>query len=143
MRYPLAAGCAGRRAAAAVECCLVVPFLAVLVTGIVEVSRSITARQVLNDAVRKGCRTGILPNRANSDITSDLNNILSDNNIDSSIATITIQVNGKTVDASTAVAGDEISVQVSIPFSKVSWGFAKYLSGNATLSSSLAMERQG
>ena len=47
--------------------------------------------------------------------------ILTDNNIPTSAATITIKVNGQSVDASTAKAGDQISVQVAAPFNKVTW----------------------
>jgi Flp pilus assembly protein TadG len=128
---------------AAVEFAAIVPFLALLVIGIAEVARAIVVRQVLNDAVRKGCRTGTLPNRATADITTDVTNILSDNSISTSAATITVLVNGQNVDASTAVRGDQVSVQVSIPFSQVSWGIARYLGSSATVQSTLVMQRQG
>ncbi len=128
----------------AVECALLLPLLALFVIGIAEVARAILVSQVLNDAVRQGCRTGIQPNRATSDITTDVDTVLSDNNIPNSpTATITVLVNGQNVDASTAVRGDQISVQVSIPFSQVSWGIVHFLGGGATISSTLVMQRQG
>src|SRR5437870_1563623 len=68
-----------RRAVAAVEFALVLPFLGVSLTGIVEVGRAIMVRQVMNDTARKACRDAVLPNRANSDILSDVNDILNDN----------------------------------------------------------------
>src|SRR5947209_5954111 len=97
---------APRRGVSAVEFAIVLPFLGFLVMGIAEFGRALTARQVLNDAVRKGCRTGVLPNRTSAQITSDVNDILADNGITKTDVTITIQVNGKTVDASTAVQND-------------------------------------
>ncbi len=128
---------------AIVEFAFVVPFLSVLVVGVAEMGRAIAVRQVLNDAVRKGARTGILPNRTTAQITSDVTNILTDNNISSSVATVTVLVNGQNVDASTATRGDQISVKVSVPFAQVSWGIIRFLGGSATLQSTLVMQRQG
>src|SRR5690242_11633030 len=107
---------AGRRAVAAVEFALVLPFIAVFVSGMAEIGRAIMVRHVLNDAARKGCRQGALPNRTSANITSDVNDILTDNGIASANATVTIQVNGVTADAFTAVKGDKIPVKVCIPF---------------------------
>jgi len=132
-----------RRAAAIVEFAMVVPLLALMLNGITEVGRAIMVRQFLNDAVRKACRTGVLPNRANSDITKDINDILKDNSIDTSIATITILVNGNAVDASTAKKNDQISVKVSVPFANVSWTPAFFLGSSAVESETLSMMRQG
>jgi Flp pilus assembly protein TadG len=132
-----------RRAISSVECALLFPLLALLVIGIAEVGRAILVSQVLADAVRQGCRTGIQPSNSTADITTDVNTVLSDNNIPTASATITVLVNGQSKDASTAVRGDQISVQVSIPFSQVSWGIIHYLGGGATLSSTLVMQRQG
>ncbi len=143
MSYRRRGSRSARRGITAVEFAFLLPFFAAMIVGIAEVGRAIVVRQILNDAVRKGCRTGILPNRATSDIQSDVNNILTDNNITSSAATITVLVNGKTADASTAVRGDQISVQCSIPFSQVSWGITRFLGGSASLSATLVMQRQG
>jgi Flp pilus assembly protein TadG len=134
-----------RRAVSAVECAFLAPFLALFVIGIAEVARAILVSQVLADAVRYGCRTGIQPGNSTADVTTAVNTVLTNNNIPNSpTATITVSVNGSsTTDASTAVAGDQITVQVSIPFSQVSWGIIHYLGGGATLSSTLIMQRQG
>jgi Flp pilus assembly protein TadG len=142
--HPTARPSRTRRAISAVECAFLVPLLALFIIGIAEVARAILVTQVLNDAVRQGCRTGIQPGRSTADITTDVNTVLSDNNIPNSpTATITVLVNGASADASTAVRGDQISVQVSIPFSQVSWGIICYFSSGATLSSTLVMMRQG
>jgi Flp pilus assembly protein TadG len=132
-----------RKGAAVVEFALAAPLLATLVVGMFEVSRGIMVKQVLSDAARKACRTGIQPNKANTDITSEVNNILSDNNISSSGATITILVNGSAVDASTAQQNDQISVQVSIPVSKIYWAGTIFLPASAITSEAVVMMRQG
>jgi Flp pilus assembly protein TadG len=134
-----------RSGAVVAEFALIVPFLVVCLNGMAELGQAMLVRQTLNDAARKGCRTGILPNRASSDIINDVNNILSDNNMPTtgSSATVTILVNGQPLDASTAGRGDQISVKVSIPFSSVAWTMPIFLSGNSVESETLVMLRQG
>lgn len=132
-----------RRAIAAVEFAVLAPFLFTLATGAFEVGRGIMVRQILTDAARKACRTGALPGEANSNITSDVNDILSDNSVPTSAATITILVNGNSVDASTAQQGDQVSVKVAVPFNKVSWTPLFFFTNASVESETLVMMRQG
>jgi Flp pilus assembly protein TadG len=134
---------AGRRAAAAVEFAVLAPFLFTLAMGAFELGRGLMVRQVLTDAARKACRTGALPGKANSDVTSDVNDILLDNNIPTSVATITILVNGTSVDVSTAQQGDQISVKVAVPFNKVTWTPLFFFNSASVESETLVMMRQG
>ncbi len=131
-----------RRAVAAVEFAVLAPFLFLLAMGAFEVGRAIMVRQVLNDAVRKACRTGVLPGHANSDITTDVNDILTDNSVPTADATITILVNGVAVDASTAQKGDQISVKVSVPFNEVTWTPLLFFSNTSIDSGTLVMMRR-
>ena len=100
-------------------------------------------RQVLTDAVRKGCRNGALPGHTNSNITQDVNDVLSDNAIPTADATITILVNGAAVDASTAQQYQQISVKASVPFNKVSWTPLFFFTNASVESETLVMMRQG
>ncbi len=111
--------------------------------GAFEVARGIIVRQVLTDAARKACRTGALPGKANSDITADVNDILTDNSVPTSAATITILVNGQAVDASTAQQGDQVSVKVAVPFNKVNWTPLMFFTNASIDSETLVMMRQG
>src|SRR5579884_3784762 len=106
-------GSGQRPATAAVEMALVVPLLMLISFGMFELSRGWVAKNIVNDAARKGCRTGIMANKANSDVTADINNILTDNGFDPTKATITILLNGTSSDVKNAQRGDSISVQVS------------------------------
>jgi TadE-like protein len=132
-----------RRAVAATEFALVLPFLVLLATGTFEIARGIIVRQVLTDAARKACRNGVNPGRANTDITADANDILTDNSIPTSAATITILVNGLAVDASTAQKGDKLSVKISVPFNQVSWTPLFFFNNSSVESETLVMMRQG
>ncbi len=140
--FPRAPG--KRSGAAAVEFALLLPFLAFLILGVFELARGIMVKQMLNDAARKACRTGILPAKTNTDITNEVNNILSDNSIPQSDATITILVSGQAVDVSTAKAGiDSVSVRISIPISDVYWVSTYFLSGSTQDSDFAVMLKQG
>jgi Flp pilus assembly protein TadG len=131
-----------RRGIAAVEFAILAPFLTVLILGTFELARGIMVKQILNDAARRGCRTGIQPLMANSDVTTGVNNILTDNGISTSSATITIQVNGSTVDCSTAKQNDKVTVKVSIPTSATFWVSTYFLKSTSIDSDSVSMLRQ-
>jgi Flp pilus assembly protein TadG len=132
-----------RSAAVVVEFAVLAPILFFLFIGMNELSRGFQVREVLSDAVRKGCRTGVQPQTRSATITSDVNNILSDNNISASSATVTILVNGNAVDASTARQGDQISVKVSVPVSQVYWAGTFFLPASDIESETIVMMRQG
>jgi Flp pilus assembly protein TadG len=133
-----------RPAAAAAEFALILPFLGMLVFGMIEFSRAMMVGETLSNAARKGCNTGIKPNKTDADIKNDVNNILTDNNIDPTAATITILVRDQPYNpANPPRQFDKVSVQVSIPVSAVYWGGTILLSGQAVQSETVVMMRQG
>ena len=141
-----------RRAAAAVEMALVTPLLGMLLIGMFELSRGMMAKETLCNAARKGCRTGILRQYGNSDITNDCTNVMRDNGYDASkfnpptIGTITVTVtdpNGNTLsDALDAPPGSKVSVQVTIPVSSVMWTSSFYLTTSMLESDVMVMMKQ-
>jgi Flp pilus assembly protein TadG len=143
----------GRRSGAAtVEFALLTPFLFFLVLGTFEVARGIMIKQLLNDAARKACRTGVLPGKSDSDITAAVNNIMSDNNLPTSDVTIVIMVGseagglsgGSVANSNTARPGlDFVSVKVSIPTSKIFWAGTLFLTSSTIESETVVMLRQG
>ncbi len=132
-----------RRASVLLEFAFVIPILATLGIGILEVARAVMVRQILSDAARKGCRTAVLPSGTTATATQDAKDVLTLNNISSTSATVTILVNGVSADASTAKMNDQVSVKVSIPFAAVSWTSPIFLKNNNVESVTLVMLRQG
>jgi Flp pilus assembly protein TadG len=132
-----------RRGAAAAEFAVLAPVLFAILLGTLEMGRAMMAKSLLNDAARKACRTAILPNGANSAITAEVANILADNGLNIANATVTIQVNGKTADASTAKQNDSVSVKVAMPFSRVAWTTPFFLTNTTVESEFVVMMRQG
>jgi hypothetical protein len=73
----------------------------------------------MNNAARQGCRVGIIEGKSTADITAAVKSALSAQGINAEVATV--QVNDATADASTARAGDEITVTVTVPVANVTW----------------------
>src|SRR4051794_17890585 len=119
-----------RRAAAAVEFAFVVPIFFLFVLGLIEVGRAIMVKHMLTNSARAGCRVGVIEGKSTSDISTAVLASLSGQGINGETATV--QVNDNVADASTANAGDEITVIVSVPTSNVSWvPGARYLTGGS------------
>jgi Flp pilus assembly protein TadG len=119
--------CFPRQGLACLEMAVVAPVLVFLTIGMLEMARGMMVKEILTDAARKGCRTGILPNASNTSVTSDINTVLTNNNITASYATIVISVNDVVANVSTSTAGAKISVKVSIPVSQVAWVLPLFL----------------
>jgi hypothetical protein len=141
-----------RIGAAAAEFAVVLPFLIMIVMGMFELGRGMLAKETLCNAARKGCRTGIIHRYGNSDITSDVLNIMSDNGYDStkfnppdigSISIVVTDPNGNTLaDSLDAPPGSVVSVQVSIPVSSVAWVTPNFLPATSLESDWVVMMKQ-
>jgi Flp pilus assembly protein TadG len=123
-----------RRGVAAVEFALVAPLMFLVVLAIMEFGRAMMVGEILNTAARSGCRAGTVAGSANNSVTTVIGQCLPS----VSGSTTTIQVNGKSVDVSTAARGDTISISITVPFSRVSWLPPTFL-GNVTLSANAVM----
>jgi Flp pilus assembly protein TadG len=108
-----------RRGASSVELAFVAPILFLIILGIFEVGRGLMVVHLLNNAAQAGCRTGIIEGKSTDNIKTAVNNALSAAGVNSD--TVTVLVNEGSVDASTAQAGDEITVKVTVPVGKITW----------------------
>lgn len=162
-----------RRGGAAVEFALVAPLFGIIIVGMFEMSRVVMVKMALDDAARKGARTGVMPRQGatspapsatGSNITADVINILQDNKLDPTQATISVttgtnapvtysvsgsaptytatKTGGPNVDPLIATTGTKIQVGVSMPVSSFSWGVTYYISGATVTSESMAMVKQ-
>jgi Flp pilus assembly protein TadG len=114
-----------------VEFAIVAPVMFLVIFGIIEFGRALMVTHLLTNAARQGCRAGIIEGTSTSQITTIVNNTLKSQGISSDV--VNIQVNDGSADASTAKAGDEITVIVTVPFSKVTWlPWVQYVTGNLT-----------
>jgi Flp pilus assembly protein TadG len=139
-----------RRGAAATEFAIVSSLLFVLFLGMIEIGRAMMALGAVANAARAGARAAALPGGNYSAASNAVTASLSAATISTS-PTLTVTVNGTTVtdDSSyqSAVApGVPVSVQVSVPYSAVSWlpaGVSLFLSGNQQLTETVVMRKEG
>jgi len=128
------------RGAYAVQFAFVALLFFLFIMGLVELGRGMMVKHLLVNAARQGCRTGVIEGRSNTDITNAVVSTLNSQGISGDTATI--QVNDNTANASTANAGDEITVIVSVPTDSVSWvPGARYLTGG-TISGKYTLRRE-
>ncbi len=153
------AGSGRRWGVAATEFAVLAPFLGALIVGMCELGRAVMVKNVLTNAARKACRTGITPNKGYQNLIDDANNILTDNSISTTNATVTVQVASYTGTSTAPSWGsfatvskassftpsplDKVSVQVSVPVTDVLWFLPTFLPSSAVESDTLNMLRQG
>jgi len=128
----------GRRAVAAVELAVVLPFI---VLGMVEIGRGLSVKESLSDAAQKACRAGAQPGKTTAQAQAEVDNIMQDLGITG--YSTAILVNGQQTDIKDAKHNDQISVKVSVPVSQVSWTTTFFLSAQDLESETVIMLRQG
>ena len=108
----------------------------------------------LSDAARKGCSTGIVSGKGNTDIYNDVINIMSDNGYGTTkfnpvppgtgtaIGSIIITLPSGYTDASTVPSGSQIGVQVSIPVSSITWVSSFFLKTSSVESETVYMMKK-
>jgi Flp pilus assembly protein TadG len=130
-----------RRGAAAVEMAVVLPVFITLILGMIELGRGIMVAQLMVNAAREAARAGVIDGSSNSSVSSVATSFLQNAaNINPGSVTVTITTSGGG-DVSSAKAQDLITVNLSVPFSDVSWLPPKYLAGmNLTAMSAMRHE---
>jgi Flp pilus assembly protein TadG len=120
-----------RRGATTVEFAVVSLAFFTLIAGLVELGRGLMGNYLLTNAARQACRVGVVPSASSNDVTTAANDALARGGITG--ATVTVAVNGAPADASTAQAGDRITVTIQVPVGTVTWlPVTRYLKGSLT-----------
>ena len=125
-----------RRGAAVVEFALVAPLFFLLVLGMIEYGRMVMVQQILTNASREGARRAVLDGITTASVQTSVNDYLSGANITGATVTVT---------SNAPVAPDyanSMTVQVSIPFSQVSWLPSPMYLGSHTMSANTTMRRE-
>lgn len=107
-----------RNGASTVEMALISPVLFAIVFGLFEIAYGYMVHHLIQDAARQGCRVAVCYNESNVDVNAKITSLLQTEQISGS--TTKIMVNGSVADVASAKAGDQITVQITIPASKVS-----------------------
>ena len=132
---------ARRRGAAAVEMAMVLPVFITVVLGLIEVGRGIMVAQLMSNAAREAARLAVVDGSTNSTVSDAAKNFLAGAaNVSAGDVTVNITTAGGG-SVSAAQPRELITVNVSLPFSKVSWLPPKYLAGKS-LSATAAMRHE-
>jgi Flp pilus assembly protein TadG len=125
-----------RRGVATVEFAVVAPVFFVLVLGVIEFTRAMMVAEVLTNAAHEGTRAGILDDAQTSDVTRAVNNYLSAAGISGASTTVSPSP------PSSAAYNQTVTVNVSIPYSSVSWLPIPQFLGGTTLKAGSVMRRE-
>jgi Flp pilus assembly protein TadG len=113
----------------------------IMILGIFEIGRAFMVQHLLTNAAREGCRFGVLQGVTSPQIQTAVTNRLAQQGIAGDAASV--QVNDGTTDAQFAQSGDEITVKVTVPVSKVTWlPFTNYIDGGLNLNSQYTLRRE-
>lgn len=143
-----------RTGSAVAEFAFVSPILALVMMGMIELSRGIMVKVTLSDAARAGCRAGIQRDKANADIIRLCTDVMNYNGFGTSqfnpnsVGSVNITVtdgngnsinNNETLDAP---PGCFVSVQVGIPVSSTTWVPSVFLTQGSLESETIVMMKQ-
>jgi Flp pilus assembly protein TadG len=137
-----------RRGAALVEMALVLPIFFGVVLGIVEFGRAMMVSQMVTNAAREATRLAIIDGSTNTTVDTWVKGFLKDSiNVAAGDVTVTITVvaaqgnDDPMNQVGNAQARDLVTVNVSVPFDKVSYVPGNYLNGkNLSAQSSMRHE---
>ncbi len=130
--------------AVAVEFAVIAPLFLLLLAGIIEFGLASRLQHSLSTAARHGARAASIEGSTSSQITQIVKDAcFKAQGVAPKDVTVAISINGQTSgDLSQAKQRDEISVTVSIPYSKAGVSFFAKAFANSTLSSTCTLERE-
>jgi Flp pilus assembly protein TadG len=133
-----------RRGAAAVEFAVVAPLFFLVLAGIIEFGQAFRIEHALSNASRRAARSAIFDSATVSGVESEVQaHCARTLGFSEGDVTVEIALNGTAcADLRAATQGDEISVTVSVPYSRAGVGFYANLFSNSTLSSTCIFEHE-
>lgn len=137
-----------RRGSAMVEMALVLPLFFMVVLGIIEFGRAMMVSQLVTNAAREATRLAIIDGSSNASVSQWVKDfIVQSCGVTSADVTVTITVTAATGnpnpanEIANAQARDLVTVNVLVPFNKVSYIPGSYLQGK-NLSAQSAMRHE-
>jgi len=127
-----------RLGAAAVEFAIVAPVFFLLVFGMIEYGRLVMVQQVITNASREGARRAVLDGATTSEVETTVEDFLTSAGIDPDDVTITCNPSPP----SDAAFGEPVTVQITVPFTAVSWLPSPMYLGETTMQASTVMRRE-
>jgi Flp pilus assembly protein TadG len=130
----------GRRpGTAAVELAVCAPLMIILLTGVWEVGRMVSAQQIIANAVREGGREVAAGQQSAATVKQYVVNYCNMNGLSTvttSMVTITNITNASRSDPTTANQLDQFRVTLNVPYSSISWSSLAQITSTSTLTAS-------
>ncbi|MCA9065410.1 MAG: pilus assembly protein [Planctomycetaceae bacterium] len=126
-----------RRGGAIVEVAVCFPVFMLILLGIVEFGRAMSVSQMLNSAAREGCRSAIIDGSTTEGITAEIKEHVvsmigcSGDSVTVSIAVTSRNTGAAVAELSAAESRDLIEIDVSVPYSAVSFAVNNFLQGQS------------
>ncbi len=127
-----------RRGAAVVEFAIVAPLFFLLIFGMIEYGRMVMVQQVITNASREGARRAVLDGATATDVKAKVGEYLTSAGIDAGADYVTLTPS----EPSAAGYREPVTVQVTVPFTDVSWIPAPLYLGGTDLKASTVMSRE-
>jgi Flp pilus assembly protein TadG len=128
-----------RRATAAIELALTMPFVALLVVGSLQIGRMVQINQIINNAAREGARKASTGINTYSDVQTIVANYLTNagvtnqNGLSVTVYDVTQGNSGPQFNPSTANPFDQLQITVTLPYSNVQLSSTSILPGSSNL----------
>ena len=133
-----------RRGVAVVEFAVIAPLFFLLLAGIIEFGQAFRIEHMLSNASRRGARAAIVDGATTSQVRQKVKTHCARTlGVNEADVTIEIAVEGNaTAKLSQAEEGNEISVTVSVPYSKAGVGFYANMFSNSIFSATCTLEHE-
>lgn len=131
------------RGLATVEAALILPILLILTFGMIEYSWMFLKDQNITNAARAGARVGATADGTNTQITTQVDSLMTSYNLQNSGYTTSIKVNGAAGQAGTAVKGAMIEVEITVPYANMQVTGMSIFPVPNTLHAKVAMKKEG
>jgi Flp pilus assembly protein TadG len=128
-----------RRGAEILEAALVLPFVLLLVSGMVEFADYFHLEHNLTSAAREGARAGVPYGATNADVDAAIDKVM--NSVGLNKANFDVSITPADVGA--AAAGDDVSVTISAPWSKVGISLFGLIKGDHVIKGAVVMRKEG
>jgi len=128
-----------KRAIAAIEAALLFPLLVFLLMGLLEYGWMFVKKQECNHAARQAARVGCVEGATNADVIAEVDRLMTSAGMGSSGYTLTIAP----PDVATALAGESITVTVTVPYSAIDLTGAPFLPVPGSLNGRTSMAKEG
>ncbi len=122
-----------------VELALTVPILLLLTFGLIEYGWMFLKSQELTNAVRRGTRVAVRADATTSDVVATIDEMMNAADLGGSGYQVTITPS----DVSSAVSGDVVTVEISVPYENITLANTPIIPTPSTLQASTSMAKEG